>query len=283
MPRRPPGVRARALGAEMRDLRAASKLSTRAVAERLGWAYSTVNRIESGKRKTSVEEVAALLVVYDVKGAERDRLIELTKEVDQPGWWEHQPPGVDKQLPALIGFESTASRIVAVSPILISGLLQTAEYTRAVMTTGLVSSAQAEVLVAMRLGRQAVLSKKPSPDYLAIIDEAALRRPLGGPAVMADQIRAILKIADRPNVAVQVLPFACGGHPGLDGPYVLLEFARARTIVHLEHKRSSLFVDEPDDVTPFLQATANLQQTALSPERTRTFLMDLAVEYDQLE
>lgn len=283
MPRRPPGVRARALGAEMRKLRAASTLSTRAVAERLGWAYSTVNRIETGKRKTSVEEVAALLVVYDVKGAERDRLIELTKEVDQPGWWETGPPGVDKQLPALISFESTARRIVDVAMVLMPGLLQTAEYTREIMLTGLVPPAQAEMLVAMRLGRQAVLTKESAPQYTAIIDEAVLRRPLGSATIMADQVRALLKATHRRNTVIQVLPLSRGGHAALDGSYVVMEFVSSRTIVHLEHKRSSLFVDEAEDVGPFLDATATLQQAALDPGESRDFLAAVAEEYEQRE
>lgn len=281
MPRRPPGVRARGLGAELKELRGATGLSVRAVAERLGWTHSVVNRIELGKRKTTSEEVSALLVVYNIKGAERDRLIDLAREVGQPGWWETGQPGLPKQLPALIGFESTATRITDLSTVLVSGLLQTAEYTREVMLSGLVSPAEAETLVAMRLGRQAVLSKREPPTYLTIIDEAALRRHVGGPGVMADQLRAIVKASSRANVTVQVLPFDRGGHPGLDGAYLIMEFAKAPTIVHLEHKRSSLFVDEPEDVMPFVDATARLRQVALDPDETREFLVSLTTEYEQ--
>jgi transcriptional regulator with XRE-family HTH domain len=283
MPRRPPGVRARGLGAELKELRAATGLSVRAVAERLGWTHSVVNRIELGKRKTTSEEVSALLVVYDVKGPERDRLLDLAREVEQPGWWETGQGGLPKQLPALIGFEATATRIVDAATVLVPGLLQTADYTREVMLSGLVSASEAEPLVAMRLGRQAVLSKREPPTYLAIIDEAVLRRPVGGPEVMADQLRAIAKASSRTNVTVQVLPFDLGGHPGLDGAYLIMEFAKAPTIVHLEHKRSSLFVDEPEDVRPFIDATARLRQVALGADETRRFLASLTAEYEQQE
>lgn len=283
MPRRPPSVRARGLGAEMRAHRAETGLSTRAVAQRLGWAYSTLNRIEGGKRKTTPEEIAALLVVYDVKGAERERLLALTREIDQPGWWETGPPGVDQQLPAFISFESTAARIVDVCTLLMPGLLQTAEYTREVMLSNLIPAERVEMLVSMRLGRQAVLSRGEPPEYTAIIDEAALRRPLGGGRVMAEQIRSVVKASQRSNAEVRVVPLARGNHPGIDGPYVLMEFAKARTIVHLEHKRSSLFLDEPDDVSPFVDATATLQRIALDPDASREFLAAVAAEYEQLE
>jgi transcriptional regulator with XRE-family HTH domain len=281
MPRRPPGVRARALGAELREFRAAAKLSTRAVAERLGWAYSTINRIETGKRKTTTDEVSALLVVYNVKGDERDRLIELAREVDQPGWWETGHPSVQKQLTALIGFEATATGIVDFAPVLVPGLLQAPEYTRALLISMGMADSLAETMVSMRMGRQAILSKPDPPEYLAIVDEAVLRRPIGGPRVMADQIHRMLKEMTRPNVTVQAIPLRVGGHTGLDGPYVVLSYAKSRTIVHLEHKRSGIFVDEPDDIGPFLEATATLQRIALDPIATGDFLTALAAEYEQ--
>jgi len=271
------------LGTELRDYRVVNQLSTRAVADRLGWAYSTVNRIETGKRKTTVEEVAALLVVYNVRGTERDRLLELAREVDQPGWWETGHPGVQRQLTALIGFEATANRIVDVAPVLMPGLLQTPEYTRALLLSMDVPDRLIETMVAMRLGRQAILTKPDPPEYVAIIDEAVLRRPIGGHRTMIDQLHRILKEMTRQNVTVQVIPLSVGGHAGLDGPYVVLDYVKSRTIVHLEHKRSGSFVDEPDEVEPFTDATARLRQIALSPVDTREFLAALAAEYEQRE
>ncbi|MGA8115698.1 MAG: helix-turn-helix transcriptional regulator [Actinocatenispora sp.] len=284
MPRRPPGVRARGLGAELKECRAQTRLSVRAVAERLGWTHSTVNRIENGKRKTSIEEVAALLVVYDIKGDERDRLLALTKDVDQPGWWETgDTPGLPSQLTALIGFESTATRILDFGTVLVPGLLQTAEYTRAMMVAAGAPPNQAETMVAMRLGRQGVLTRTDHPEYLAIIDEAVLRRPIGGPSVMAEQVRRIAKESSRANVTVQVVPFSVGAHTGLDGPCVILQFAKARTVVHLEHKRSGIFIDDPEVVKPFLDATVTLQRVALTPDESREFLTTVAAEFEQQE
>ncbi len=274
-------VRARGLGAELRELRSKSGLSTRAVAERLGWSTSTLNRIENGKRAATSEEVAALLVVYGVTGAERDRLLNLAKDTDQPGWWEIPSPGLPPQLTALIGFESQATRIVSVDMLLVPGLLQTPEYTRALMTSGGVPSYEVEARVAMRMGRQTILSRPEPPELLAIIDEAALRRPLGSRTLMAEQLRHILKTASRRNVTVQVIPFAHGGHPGVNGSFMVLEFAKARTIVHMEHTRSSLFVDDPEDVDPYLQAVDTLREVALDPAASAEFIASVAAEYER--
>jgi DNA-binding XRE family transcriptional regulator len=281
MPKRPATVRARGLGAEMRELRHNTGLSTRAVASRLGWSASTLNRIENGQRTITAEDVSALLVVYEVTGAERDRLLGLARESTQPGWWETGTPGLPSQLTALIGFESQATRIVDVQLVLIPGLLQTPEYTRALMQGGGVPALDAETRVATRLGRQAVLSRPNPPEFFAIIDEAALRRPVGGNALMAEQLRHVLRAGERQNVTVQVVPYHQGAHPGLNGSYVILEFAKARTIVHLEHKRSSLFLDEPEDVTPFVSAVETLQDVAYDPGRSAELITAVADEHEK--
>lgn len=164
--------------------------------------------------------------------------------------------------------------------ILVPGLLQTPEYARAVLAVAGIAGLQAETRVAARLGRQAPLSRPDSPEYLAITDESVLRRPVGGKAVMAEQIRQMARAAERPNVAIQVIPYDHGAHAGLSGFYVLLEFAKARTIVHLEHKRSSLFLDEPDDIAPFVATVDTPRNVALDPIDSIEFLKSLAVKYE---
>ncbi len=281
MPRRRPTARSRSLGAELRDLRHDRGLSTRDVGDRLGWSASTVSRLETGRRTTSSDDVSALLVVYNVVGSERERLLKLAREADQPGWWETSHPGLPSQLTALIGFESQATRITNVASVLVPGLLQTPEYTRAVMAGCNIPTPDAETRVATRVGRQVFLSRPEPPELLTIVDEAALRRPIGGRKVMAEQLRHMVKVADRPNVTVRVIPFEHGAHTGLDGAYLVLEFARASTIVHLEHKQSGIFVDEPKDVEPFLVATATLTEVALDPAASEKFILAVADEYDR--
>jgi hypothetical protein len=248
------------------------------VAESLGWSASTLSRLENGLRGVTTEDVAALLVVYQVTGVERERLISLAREADRPGWWETGLPGLPSQLTALIGFEAQASRITVVAMVLVPGLLQTPDYARAVMVGGDVPAHEVEARVVTRLGRQAVLSRADPPDLHVILDETVLRRPVGGPVAMAAQLRHIITAAARPSVTVQVIPLDVGAHLGTAGSFVLLEFPKARSIVHLEHLRSSLFVDEPDDITPFAQARDTLARQALDPTTSGQLLATIADE-----
>jgi len=272
-------ARMRSLATELVKLRGEAGLNTRSAAKLVGMSASTLNRLENGGKVIEPEDVSALLVAYGVTGPDRDRLLNLSREPHLPGWWETSGTPLPQQLPALIRFESEATRIVHASMLRIPGLMQTPEYIREVMSSTAMTGPETEAKVAARLGRQAILSKPQSPQYLAILDEAALRRPFGSAELMASQIRHIIELAGKPHVQILVLPFSVGQHTGLDGTYILLDFPKARTIVHLEHKKSSLFLDEPKDVAPFQEATDTLVQAALGPADSLDFLASLVVDY----
>jgi transcriptional regulator with XRE-family HTH domain len=274
-------ARVRGLAAELKELRTKAGLTTREAAKKVGLSSATLNRMELGNRIIELEDMAALLVVYEVTGTERERLLSMTREAGLPGWWETMGTRLPKELPALINFEAEATRIVHVAMLRIPGLMQTPDYIRALMTSGGVVGSDMETMVATRLGRQAVLTRPRPLCFLAIIDEAVLRRPVGGPCVMAEQIRHVLALAERPNVDVLVIPFDQGSHTGLDGTYSIMEFAKARTLVYLEHKRSSLFIDEPDDVAPFHEATDILVETALGSPKSVEFLAGVAADFER--
>lgn len=270
-------ARLRGLAAELTELRGKANLNTRDAAQRVGLSPATLNRIEKGTRPVSREEVGALLAVYKVPTLERERIQNMARKVDQDGWWEINGAPLPAELPALITFESEATRLVEVGMLLIPGLLQTPDYIREVMASGGVPEENADARVSARLGRQAVLNKNMAPHYTAIIDEAALRRPVGGAEAMSMQLRQLIAAQRRPNVEVRVVPF----DRGMDGPYVLMQFPKARDIVHLEHKRGAAFVDEPDDVAPFHEATDKLLSISLGPAESACFLAEIATEYDQ--
>jgi transcriptional regulator with XRE-family HTH domain len=272
--------RARALANELRDLRRQAKLTTREAADRIGVSSASLNRSELGTRMPPPEEVSALLVVYGVTGLARERVLELAKAANPAGWWEIGGNALPKQLPTLITFESQATRITEFQPLVVPGLLQTHAYMRAVMERFGAPDTDAEPRVAARAGRQTVLTRKHPPRYVAIIDEAVLRRPFGGRTVMVEQIRRVNELAEMPNVTVQVIPFARGGYP-VYGPYVLLQFGKARDIVHLEHKQASGFLDEPEDTGPFQSLTDTLKAAALGPADTSEFLATVAADYDR--
>jgi transcriptional regulator with XRE-family HTH domain len=273
MPRRQSTVRTRGLGAELREYRQNAGLTLKQVAAQLDWSYSTVSRSESGKRNLTSEDIASLLAVYNVTGEQRARLLGVAREADKPGWWETgRALGVTA---ALISFEQAAARITNYEPSLVPGLLQVSDYTRAIMRGAGITGEEAESAVATRIARQAILSREENaPEVLALIDEAALLRPVGGPRVMARQLRAILDAIERANVTVQVVPLSVGMHPGTAGAFVLLEFAKAHSVVHLEHKRSALFLEEPEDVDTFVSTVDTLRELALSPHESATLIAD---------
>lgn len=270
-------AKARGLGAELADLREQAGMTMREVAERLDWSAPTLCRIENGKRDSTPEEIAALLVVYKITGARNDRMVHMAKTIDQSGWWEIMPEGLSRHLTALRAFEAEATRLTDVSMIVVPGLLQTPEYTRTVMETGGVG--QIDDRVAIRTGRQAVLGRRKPPELHAIIDETVLRRPLGGPEVMAAQLRRLVWEAARPHVTIQVL--RSPAHRALNGTYYTLEFPRpAQPFVLLENYLCSSFLDDADVVQAYLANTVTLAETALDPMRSQEFLAHLAQRYE---
>ncbi|GAA0511658.1 transcriptional regulator [Saccharopolyspora subtropica] len=258
-------ARSRGLGAEVRKLRKNAGLRLEELAEQCGWSRATFGRIEAGDKVPTSTEIAIILGTLGIKGDERKRLLELAHDAHQTHWWEVGHKDLPALLVALLEFERNATKITDVALGFVPGLLQTADYARAVIGTGRVTDDQLESRVSLRLGRQGVLTRKNPITFHALIDESVLHRPVGGHDVMAEQLRHIVRISRRPHVTVQVIPFSAGAHAGLNGSHLILEFQRQRPIVHLEHRRSSVFLDDPDDTSPFIEYLPNLAEAALSP------------------
>lgn len=195
------------------------------------------------------------------------------------GWWETSADGIPGQLTALCAFEKEATKITEIELLLVPGLLQTESYARAVMQTGKVLTPEVlEDRLSIRLGRQRVLARRNPPAFEAIIDEIALCRAMCDPDTMAEQLRHLVRMAAAPHVTVRVLRDP--RHPGIAGPYLVLEFPPpAQPFVHLEHFRSSLFLDEPEDVRDYQALTTTLAEKALSPGESQEFMAYLARRY----
>lgn len=275
-----PTIVGRGLGGELRELRQTRRLSTRRVAEQLGWQASKISRMENGKQGTRVEDVASLLVVYGVIGDERQRLLKMAERSAEPGWWE-VIGGLSDESRTFIRLEIEATAIVNWEPLLVPGLLQTPDYTRALMRAGGLADADAQSRLAARLGRQAILSRDEPPRLDVIVDEMVLRRVLGGRKVMGRQLRHLIEAAERPNVALRVVPFAVGGHTGLDGSFMILDFPRNRSVVHLEHKISAVFLEEPEQVALFRREADRLGEVAMDAAASLDFVARVATEHDR--
>lgn len=273
-------VISRGLSGELRELRKSKKLSLRKVATLLDWEPSKLSRMETGKQGIKVADVASLLVVYGVTGAERDRLLKMAERSDDTGWWEVHA-GLTDESKTLIRMETTATRIVDFEPLLIPGLLQVPDYTRAVMRACGLSEEDAEGRLSARMGRQGIFSRDKAPETRFIVDEIALRRVVGSPATMARQLRHIAETTEYPHVSLRVLPFSVGAHTGLDGSFMILEFERAKSVVHLEHKLSGGFLEEPDQVELFRHQADRLEESALSGGKSTDLVAAIAREHDR--
>ncbi|MGC9668758.1 helix-turn-helix domain-containing protein [Planosporangium sp. 12N6] len=275
-----PTIVGRGLAGELRECRQGKKLSVRAVAAQLGWQASKLSRLETGRQGLRIEDVASLLVIYGVTGDERKRLLAMAERSAEPGWWEVLG-GLPVESRTLIQLEAEATAIFDFEPLLVPGLLQTPDYTRAVMKVCGVPDDDAQTRVAARLGRQAILTRDEPPTLHAILDEGVLRRVLGSRWVMARQLRHLVEAADRPAVTFQVVPFEVGGHTGLDGSFALLDFSRNRSVVHLEHKISGLFLEEPEQVALFRREMDRLAEAALSPAKSVDLVARIATEHER--
>lgn len=274
------GPRAKGLGAELRKHRESLGWSTRRVVAELEISRATYNRIELGHRDVAPEDLSAMLLVLGVKGTERERLLALAREEPTRSWLE-TGDGVPQQVRSLVAYEGEATRITQVAMTLVPGLLQTAEYARAAVAAGGTTVPDPDARIATRLGRQMLLSRPKPPEYRVLLDESVLVRPMGGCQVMVDQLRRVQKVAEKPQVTMQVMPHKIGGHPGCDGPYILLEFVRRSPMIYIEAKEAGVFLEDVGDVEPFVEASKKLVDQALDPEKSRAFIARVIDEMER--
>ncbi len=272
-------IRSRQVAAELRTLRERAGLSGAEVAKRMGMSPSKISRIETGVSGLQIEDVAALLGLYQVPAATRDQLLDLVRRSEERGWWTRQP-GLPQLWRSLIDFEAKAARIQNYEALFVPGLLQTAEYTRAIIQGIAPAITEAELgnLVAARMARQALLTRADAPQFVAVVDEGALRRPIGEPGVMHRQLQHLLVVAEQPHVMLRVVPLVAGAHAGLRGPFVILEFAEEPALVYLENHDTYMFLEEEGDLAAYRLALGTILNAALAPAATTELITQVAAE-----
>jgi len=279
-----PTMRRRRLAAELRQLREAAGLTQEEVAGRLEWDPSKLSRIENRQVGIIARDLRKLLDVYEVTDeAQREGYFAMGRESKQRAWWQSYGDVLPGEYGTLIGLESEAVTISNYEQELVPGLLQTADYARAVIRAFRSDDSAEEISrrVEVRLARQQVLARDDPPRLWAVISEAVLRRVVGGPAVMAAQLRALAAHRDRPVVTVQVLPFASGEHPAMTGSFVILEFPDPDPgAVYVENASSALYLERMTDIQRYADTFRFVLAAALGPKESRDMLMTAAQELD---
>lgn len=272
-PRHSPTVRLRRLARELRQTRQDLDLSPEAVAAQLGWSRPKLNRIENGKTKLKLTDVAAICDLYGVDSAKRAALIQLAREAHQRGWWAAYG---DVFSGSYIGLEDEAVEIREWGPQVIPGLLQTEDYARQVIRAGRFDLTEEDVdrRIQARMARKTLLSRPTPPKLHVVLDEAVLRRQVGGPDVMRDQLIHLRSAARREHVRIQILPFEVGTHVALEGPFIVLSFAEPGDpdTAYIETKGGDIHVEAAAQVSFIRVSFDKVAKQALSEEDSAMML-----------
>lgn len=268
------------LGSQLRRLREKHGITLEAAGHSIRASHSKISRMELGRVGFRVRDIRDLLTLYGVVDeTERHALLSLVEQANRPGWWHNYDDVLPNWFEAYIGLEEAATRIRAYEVQFVPGLLQTADYTRAVVKLGHPEGTEEEIQrrVDLRMARQKLLHRANPPHLWAVVDEAALRRPLGGRDVMRAQLEHLIEMIALPNVTLQVMPFSAGGHAAAGGPFSILRFSERDLpdIVYLEQLTSAIYLDKRDDLDRYQAVMERLCLDAVPVPDTRKTLTTL--------
>jgi transcriptional regulator with XRE-family HTH domain len=285
MPARPsPTVRGRRLRYELRRLREERGLTIEQVSERSGGDLRppTISRWETGERRIRPTDLRVLLDIYDVRADQRELLLTLAREARQRGWWQSYSSAIPGWFQVYVGLETEAASIHVYEAELVDGLLQTPDYYRAFMQAAPAAGSDEEIerKITVRTTRQERLTGDEPPAYWAILNEAVIRRVVGGADVTRAQLQHVVEIAGLPHVNVQVLPFKAGAHPAMDGSFRILGFPAAGDpdVVYLENQVGGLYLEEAPQVERYTLMFSHLIAKALDPDESRRLIASVARE-----
>jgi hypothetical protein len=265
------------LGTLLRKLRETGGVSTQAAADAIRGSHAKISRMELGRVGFKERDVADLLTLYDITDpAEREDFLELARQASRPGWWHQFSDILPQWFETHLGLEEAASVIRTYENQFVPGLLQTEDYARAVTRLGHPNAPAAEIerRVALRLTRQQLLTREDPPRLWVVLDEAALRRLLGGPEVMRAQLERLIKVSELSHVTLQIAPFSLGGVAAAGGPVTILRFLEKDLpdVVYLEQLTSALYLDKQEDVDNYMAVMDRLCAQSEPPSATIPFL-----------
>ncbi len=277
-----PTARRIVLGSQLRRLREAAEISRIDAGYSIRGSESKISRLELGKVGFKQRDVADLLTMYGVYDPrDREMFLEMVDRANEPGWWNRYSDLMPHWFQDYIGLEESASRIQAYELQFVPGLMQTEDYAKAIASHGRPKSASDDVerRVTLRMQRQKVLARPDAPRLWAVIDEAALHRPIGGRRVMLAQIERLLELTKLPNITVQVLPYRLSGYAA-EGAFTMLRFAEPTLpdLVYIEHLTGALYLDRREEIERYGRVIDQLTVDAETPDHSRELLAKVRVD-----
>jgi hypothetical protein len=278
-----PTVRRLLVGAQLRRLRTDSGISREQAGAAIRASEWKIHRLENGQVGFKDRDVVDLLRLYEVTDpGEVASFLVLAREANAPGWWHQYGDLLPPWFRAYVDLEAAAALIRTYEGQFVPGLLQTEDYMRGVITGALLDSSPEEVerRVQLRLTRQQLLTREDAPRLWAVVDEAALRRPVGDRVAMRAQLERLVEATKLPNVTLQVLPFAVAVHPAMTGAFSVLRFAEPELpdVVYVEHLTNALYLDRRDDVNQYLHVMDTISVRAAPPRRAADILHEILKE-----
>lgn len=279
-----PVMRRRRIGLTLRKLREQEGKTLEQVAQQMDCSTSKISRIETGHSSVNMRDVRDLLEIYGVKGQTAKDLMDMARDArkhdKERSWWH---PYSNVLVSAYVGNEHAANRIRTYEHQVIPGLLQTESYARALFEAANPKASPEELSerLRVRMGRQSLITRTDDPIRIEVVlDEAALSRPIGGDAVMRDQLRKLCVAGEMHNVMIQLLPFEAGAHPAMEGTFAILDFPESdgSSLVYAENATGGLFLDKERELQLYLDIFARIQTAALSEEESLKRIALLAEE-----
>ncbi|GII82910.1 transcriptional regulator [Sphaerisporangium siamense] len=275
-----PTLRRRQLATRLRELRKDAGMSIEDAAQRLECSPAKISRIETGRRGVIPRDVRDLCLIYGADQAETESLMRMAREARQPGWWQTYD---DPDFRLYIGLETEASAITVYDTCAVPGILQTAEYARAIIRAVLpeIDEGVLRERVETRMKRQGILRQASPPRHLVILDESVLHRPVGGAAVMRAQLERVVEWTRLPHVSVRVIPFSVGAHMGFNSAFTLLEMSDPglSDIAYVESITRAEYLEKPSELAICREAAHRLTALALGPEASAARIAEVNRTY----
>lgn len=274
----------RRLRTELRIARLEKELTQEQVANSMEWSLSKMNRIEKAKSGISINDLKALLSLYGITDKEQaNEMVALARAAKQSPWWSRYRDVAPTTLLELIDYESAASAISQFETTFVPGILQIEEYASAILRVfhGETSAPErVDALVDLRTRRRELLTSEHAPKFSFVLDESVIHRLVGSPSIMRQQLENLVNVAKLPNVVIQVVPFTAGQHPGMKGPFEVVEFDDTpdENILFIEEQNGTFISDDPKKTDSYLEAFRRIAEKSLAPSDSVGLLLKAADE-----